>query len=328
MNPTKPPRLLDQVRQALRSRHYSYLTEKAYVGWIKRFILFHGKRHPSHLGTPEIEAFLSWLAQDRKVAASTQNQALSALLFLYSKVLGTELPWLKGVIRAKRPERLPVVLTANEVEAVLARLDGIYWLIASLLYGSGLRLMECLRLRVKDIELTRRQLVIRDGKGAKDRVTMLADQSAKTLAVHLERRREQHRADVKHGGGEVYLPYALTRKYRSAARQWPWQFVFAAKCDIYLPELGRKARWHLHEKSVQYAVRNAVLRSGVSKPATCHTLRHSFATHLLQQGQDIRTIQKLLGHKDVSTTMLYTHVAGLNAVGTMSPLDTMTNSKS
>jgi integron integrase len=325
--PRSHPRLLDQVRQALRSRHYSYLTEKAYVSWIRRFILFHGKRHPADLGTSEIEAFLSWLAQRRKVAASTQNQALSALLFLYSKVLGTELPWLSGVVRAKRPERLPVVLTADEVQAVLAQLDGVHWLIASLLYGSGLRLMECLRLRIKDVELAQRQIVIRDGKGAKDRVTMLANQSTKPLAIHLERRREQHRADLKRGSGEVHLPCGLSRKYRSAGREWPWQFVFAAKRDTYLPELGRNMRWHLHEKTVQYAVRNAVLRAGICKPASCHTLRHSFATHLLQRGQDIRTIQQLLGHKDVSTTMIYTHVAGLSAAGTMSPLDTSVRAK-
>lgn len=306
---------------AMRSRHYSHLTEKAYVAWIRRFILFHGKRHPKQLGTPEVEAFLSWLAQERKVAASTQNQALYALLFLYSRVLGIELPWVKGVVRAKRPERLPVVLSVEEVNSLLANLEGVYWLIASLLYGSGLRLMECLRLRVKDIDQHARQITIRDGKGSKDRVTMLPNVVLPALGLQLDHRKRQHDLDLERSRGEVYLPSALRRKYRSASREWCWQFVFPARTDVFIPDIGREVRWHLHEKSVQYAVRSAVKRAGLSKPATCHTLRHSFATHLLQRGCDIRTIQQLLGHKDVRTTMIYTHVAGLGATGTMSPLD-------
>ncbi len=317
----EPSPLMQRVRAALRTGHYSHLTEKAYVGWIRRYIFFHGKRHPADLGPEHIGAFLSHLAVARKVAPPTQNQALNALLFLYRRVLGIELPWLDEVIRAKKPAQLPTVLSADEVASVLGELRGDQWLIAGLLYGSGLRLMECLRLRVKDVDFRARQLVVRSGKGSKDRVTVLAQAIAPALQLHLERRREQHRNDCEKGSGEVYLPYALRRKYPTAAREWAWQFVFAAHGDVFLPEIGRRVRWHLHEKSVQYAVRQAVLRAGISKPASCHTLRHSFATHLLQRGADIRTIQELLGHKDVSTTMIYTHVAGLGATGTVSPLD-------
>ena len=316
------PRLLDQVRAKLRAGHYSHLTEKAYVTWIRRFILFHDKRHPLELGAAHIEAFLSHLAIHRKVAAPTQNQALNALLFLYRRVLKVELPWLQGVVRAKKPARLPVVLTIDEVAAVLASLRGIHWLIGSLLYGSGLRLMECLRLRVKDMDLRGRQVTVRSGKGAKDRVTVLPDAVISVLEQHLARRREQHRLDCARGGGEVYLPHALHRKYPRAGRDWGWQFVFAAERDVVLADDGRRVRWHLHEKSVQRAVQLAVRRAQLTKPASCHTLRHSFATHLLQRGTDIRTIQQLLGHKDVSTTMIYTHVAGLGTTGTRSPLDT------
>lgn len=320
--PPQPPLLIQAVRAALRAGHYSRLTERAYVAWIRRFILFHDKRHPAQMGAAEIESFLTWLAVDQKVAASTQNQALGALLFLYRKVLNTELPWITGVVRAKKPLRLPVVLTVNEVEALLTRLDGPYWLIGSLLYGSGVRLLECLRLRVKDISFDSLHIVVRDGKGGKDRVTMLPNAVVPALRAHLELRRRRHTYERRRGGGEVFLPQALSRKYPAAPYEWAWQFVFAADADVFLPSIGRKVRWHLHEKSVQRAIRRAVLSAGILKPASCHTLRHSFATHLLQRGYDIRTIQELLGHKDVSTTMIYTHVAGLGATGTVSPLDT------
>jgi integron integrase len=322
MDTLGPPPLLQRVRAALRAGHYSHRTEKAYVAWIRRYILFHDKRHPSDMGAAEIQAFLSHLAVAGNVAAATQNQALSALLFLYRRVLGLELPWLDGIAKAKKPARLPTVLSVDEVRSVLAELDGVYWLIASLLYGSGLRLMECLRLRVKDVDLRMRQIVVRGGKGNKDRVTVLAESSVRPLQLHLQQRHEQHQRDRARGTGETHLPHALARKYPNAAREWGWQYVFAAGKDTPLPELGRKVRWHLHEKSVQHAVRDAVLRAGITRPASCHTLRHSFATHLLQGGNDIRTIQQLLGHKDVSTTMIYTHVAGIGATGTVSPLDT------
>jgi integron integrase len=315
------PRLLDRVRAKLRAGHYSHLTERAYVTWIRRFILFHGKQHPLTLGPVHVEVFLSHLAVKRKVSASTQNQALNALLFLYRRVLEVELPWLQGVTRAKKPVRLPVVLTPDEVAAVLAGLRGTYWLVGALLYGSGLRLMECLRLRVKDVDLGARQLTVRGGKGDKDRVTILAATVIGALEQHLARRREEHRQDLACGSGAVYLPDALHRKYPNAAREWAWQFVFAAEVDVMLRDSNRAVRWHLHERSVQRAMREAIRRAGIAKPASCHTLRHSFATHLLQRGQDIRTIQELMGHNDVSTTMIYTHVAGIGATGTVSPLD-------
>jgi integron integrase len=316
-----PPRLLDRVRAALRARHYSPLTEKAYVAWIRQYILFHRKRHPAEMGATEIEAFLSHLATDRRVSGSTQTQALSALLFLYRHVLGARLHWLRGIVRAKKPARLPVVLTHDEAMAVLNELEGTYWLIGSLLYGSGLRLMECLRLRVKDVDFSMRQIVVRGGKGNRDRVTMLPAMLLRALEVHLERQRERHATDVRRGAGAVSVPPEVAHQCPGAGRDWGWQFVFPARND---PELGgssRTASGHLSEKSVQHAMRRAVKRAGVGKPATCHTLRHSFATHLLQRGHDIRTIQELLGHKDVSTTMLYTHVAGVGVTRTPSPLD-------
>ncbi len=314
--------LRQRIHEVLRAGRYSYLTEKAYVAWIRRFIVFHGRRHPSDLGAEHVERFLTYLAIERKVAPPTQAQALNALLFLYRKVLGVELPWLNEVVRAKKRPRLPVVLTVNEVQATLAELHGVYWLIASLLYGSGLRLMECLRLRVKDVNLEQRQIVVRSGKGDKDRVTVLPVSVLRALHLHLDHQHALHRRDVERGGGEAYLPFALSRKYANAGRSWGWQFVFRAARDVYLPDLGRAVRWHVHEKSVQRAVQTAIRRAGIVKPASCHTLRHSFATHLLQRGQDLRTIQELLGHKDVSTTMIYTHVAGIGATGTVSPLDT------
>ena len=315
------PRLMDRVRAKLRAGHYSHLTEKAYVTWIRRFILFHGKQHPLTLGPQHVEAFLNHLAVQRKVAAPTQDQALNALLFLYRRVLEVDLPWLNGVIRAKKPSRLPVVLSPDEVAAVLSQLRGVYWLVAGLMYGSGLRLMECVRLRVKDVDLSARQLTVRSGKGDKDRVTMLAEAVITPLEQHLGHRREQHRFDRAHGSGSVHLPDALHRKYPNASLEWAWQFVFPADRDIVLRDDHRTVRWHLHERSVQRAIQQAIRRAGIEKPASCHTLRHSFATHLLQRGQDIRTIQELMGHSDVSTTMIYTHVAGIGATGTVSPLD-------
>jgi integron integrase len=315
------PRLRDRIRAVFAAHRYSYLTEKAYLGWIRRFILFNGKRHPSELTAEHVGAYLTHLAVERRVSPATQTQALNALLFLYKKVLAIDLPWLDDVVRAKRPARLPVVLSPDEVRATLAQLDGVYWLIGSLLYGSGLRLMECLRLRVKDLDFELHQIVVRGGKGGKDRVTVLPSSVVRELRLHLAREREVHRRSLARGGGEVHLPFALHQKYPNTGREWGWQFVFSAAHDVRAPADGRYVRWHLHERSVQRAVALALRRAGVERPASCHTLRHSFATHLLQRGQDIRTIQQLLGHKDVSTTMIYTHVSGIGATGTVSPLD-------
>ncbi len=319
--PDKPPRLLDQVRERLRVKHYSLRTEQTYVQWIRRFILFHGKRHPRDMGAPEVEAFLSNLATEKNVAASTQNQALSALLFLYREVLGVELPWLEGLTRAKRPKRLPVVLTVDEVKAVLSRLEGRNALMAELLYGAGLRLMECLRLRVKDIDFSMRQITVRDGKGFKDRVTMLPESTIDRMQRYLAKVKAIHEADLQAGFGEVSLPYALERKYPNAGREWGWQYVFPSSQRSIAPYSGKERRHHLDEKVLQRAVRAAVRDAGITKPASCHTLRHSFATYLLQAGHDIRTIQELMGHKDVATTMIYTHVLNRGGKGVASPLD-------
>jgi len=317
------PRPLDQVREAVRARHYSRRTEKAYIHWIKRYIFFHGKRHPAELGASEVTAFLTSLAVHDKVAASTQNQALSALLFLYREVLSVELPWLDDVIRAKRPQHLPVVLTRDEVRAVLQRLDGAPRLMALLLYGAGLRLLECCRLRVKDVDFATNQIVIRHGKGGKDRVTMLPAAVKAALIAHLERARKQHQADLRHGAGWVELPSALTRKYANAGRDWGWQWVFPAT-RMYVDRLtAQRRRHHLHESVLQRAVKDAVRGAGIAKPATCHTFRHSFATHLLEESHDIRTVQELLGHSDVSTTMIYTHVLNRGPAGVRSPADRM-----
>jgi len=317
----RKPRLLDQVREEIRKRHYSRRTEKTYVGWIRRFILFHGKRHPAEMGEAEVSRYLSHLAVSGKVSASTQNQALSALFFLYRQVIGREVEWVEGVVRAKRPLHLPVVLTREEVRAVLCQLQGVEWMMASLLYGAGLRLLECCRLRVKDVDLVKREIVVRDGKGGKDRVTLLPAKMVEPLRVHLERVRGQHGADLAHGAGSVELPWAMERKYPRAPWEWGWQWVFPATRFYVHPATGRKRRHHLHESVLQKAVREAVLRAGVAKPATCHALRHSFATHLLEDGYDIRTIQELLGHSDVSTTMVYTHVLNRGGRGVRSPLD-------
>ena len=315
------PKLLDQVRAKIRLKHYSIRTEQAYVDWIRRYILFHGKRHPQEMGKPEVEQFLSHLAVERNVAASTQNQALSAILFLYKEVLEKNIGWLDDVERAKRPARLPVVLTAAEVRAVLAHLEGRHRLMANLLYGAGLRLMECVRLRVKDLDFEYRQITVRDGKGQKDRLTMLPDALAGPLRTHLADVKILHEQDLQEGFGNVYLPFALERKYPNAGREWGWQYVFPASQRSIDPRSNIERRHHLDEQTLQRAFKNAVRASGVAKPASCHSLRHSFATHLLMAGYDIRTVQELLGHKDVSTTMIYTHVLNRGGKGVVSPLD-------
>jgi integron integrase len=316
-----PPRLLDRVRHKIRARHYSPRTEKAYVGWIRRFILFHGKRHPLEMGAPEIARFLTSMAVRMRVSASTQNQAFSALLFLYRDVLGRELLGLESVTRAKRPVRLPVVLSREEVKAVLGNLDGMPLLMASLMYGAGLRLLECARLRVKDVDLPRCELTVRDGKGRKDRITVLPARLVEPLRAQLDHVRRQHQCDLASGLGSVEMPDALERKFPGAPWEWAWQWIFPATRFYEDPRSGRRRRHHLHESLVQRAFKDAVRRSAVTKPATCHTLRHSFATRLLEAGYDLRTIQELLGHNDVSTTMIYTHVLNKGGLGVRSPLD-------
>ena len=315
------PRLLDQLRDKIRVKHYSIRTESAYVDWTRRFILFHGKRHPRELGPSQVEAFLTHLAVEGKVAASTQNQAKSALLFLYREVLGVELPWLDNVEKAKTPVRLPVVLTQDEVRVLLDELSGTPGLMARLMYGTGMRLMECVRLRVKDVDFVRREIVVREGKGAKDRVTMLPESLVEPLRTHLARVQKLHARDLTEGFGEVYLPFALARKYPRAGREWRWQYVFPSRAISVDPRSGAERRHHADEKAIQRAMQQALRNIGLTKPATPHTLRHSFATHLLEAGYDIRTVQELLGHKDVSTTMIYTHVLNRGGKGVLSPLD-------
>ena len=315
------PRLLARVHEAIRVRHYSPRTEEAYVHWIKRLIYFHGKRHPDSMGEAEVTAFLNHLAVDRRVAAATQNQALSAILFLYREVLGRELSWLDGVQRPTRPPRVPVVLARAEVARLLAQMTGTKRLIASLLYGAGLRVMECLRLRVKDVDLSYRQLLVRDGKGEKDRVTMLPERLVGPVRAHLERVRMLHLRDLREGYGEVSLPYALARKYPRAGKEWHWQFVFPSQHRSADPVDGVIRRHHLYESVPQRAIKEAARCARIPKPVSCHTLRHSFATHLLEGGYDIRTVQELLGHSDVSTTMIYTHVLNRGGRGVASPLD-------
>jgi integron integrase len=315
------PKLLDRVRQEIRTRHYSRRTEKAYLHWIKRFIFFHGVRHPAAMGEAEVTRFLSSLAVDGRVAASTQNQALSALLFLYKEVLAQPLPWLDDIAPAKRPVRLPVVLSREEVQAILAHLHGTSRLMGTLLYGGGLRLLECCRLRVKDVDFAAKQIIVRNGKGDKDRGTLLPVVATSDLPRHLEAVHLQHQRDLDRAAGWVELPGALGRKYPNAGREWGWQWVFPATRFYRDPETGQRRRHHLHESVLQRTVKEAVRRAGVAKPATPHTFRHSFATHLLEDGYDIRTVQELLGHSDVSTTMIYTHVLNRGWGAVRSPAD-------
>jgi integron integrase len=316
------PKLLDRVHETMRSRHYSRRTEEAYVMWIKRFIFFHNKRHPASMGGEEVNAFLTWLATEQNVSASTQNQALGALLFLYRYVLEDPLPWLKDVIRASRPVRLPVVLTPEEVRRVMSRLVGPAHLVALLLYGGGMRLLEGLMLRDKDIDFDRGQIHIRDPKGKRDRHTMLPQMVLPLLRHQLEVAREIHNDDLHAGFGSVWLPEAIERKIPTAAKTWGWQWIFPATSRYKEPS-GLQRRHHLHESVLQRAVKRAASEAGLDKRITCHTFRHSFATHLLERGHDIRTVQELLGHRDVTTTMIYTHVLRYGARGVRSPLDAM-----
>lgn len=313
--------LLDQVRDQIRLLHYSIRTEEAYINWIRRFIIFNGKRHPNEMGAVEISKFLSYLAKERKISASTQNQALSALLFLYREVLDKSIDWIDDIERAKRPQRLPVVLTKDEAKAVLNHLRGELWIMANLLYGSGMRLMEAVRLRVKDVDFEEKQIIVREGKGNKDCVTMLPKKIIVPLQQHLERVKAIHEMDIREGYGRVYLPYALARKYSNANREWCWQYVFPAQKRSVDPRNGQVQRHHISETVLQKAVKSAIKRAGINKPASCHTLRHSFATRLLEKGYDIRTIQELLGHVDLQTTMIYTHVLNKGGRGVESPVD-------
>jgi integron integrase len=317
----RPKKLLDQVRDAIRLKHYSIRTEESYVTWIKRYILFHNKRHPNEMASAEIEAFLTHLAVQQKVAASTQNQALSALLFLYRDVLKTPLDLPIDAIRAKKPKRLPTVLTKEETLKVIERLPGIQRLMAKLLYGGGLRLMECLQLRIKDLDFIQRQIIVRDGKGMEDRITMLPASLIISLQEHLSHAKRLHAQDVAQGVGPVYLPFALERKYPYAGRLWIWQYVFPSDRLSKDPRTGIVRRHHASESGLQKAVSQTGRSVGLNKRISCHTFRHSFATHLLQQGYDIRTVQELLGHKDVKTTMVYTHVLNRGKLAVRSPLD-------
>lgn len=316
-----PVKLLDQLRNRIRVKHYSIRTEQAYADWAKRFILFHGKRHPKDMGAAEVENFLTYLAVERHVAASTQNQAKAALLFLYKEVLEIDLPWLKEVMEAKAGKRLPVVLTPREVAALLNELNGTAWLVASFLYGTGMRLLEGLRLRVKDIDFERREIIVREGKGNKDRVTMLPENLMLPLRDQLARAKRLHDKDLDEGFGAVYLPDALERKYPNANKAWGWQYVFPSPRRSVDPRTGVERRHHLYEQSIQKVVRIAAQRANIAKPVSPHVFRHSFATHLLQNGYDIRAVQELLGHKDVSTTMIYTHVLNKGGKAVVSPLD-------
>jgi integron integrase len=317
----KHPKLLNQVQNRIRCKHYSIRTEQSYIDWIKRFILYHGKRHPADMGEVEISDFLTYLAVKKKVAASTQNQALSAILFLYREIIKKEVEEFEDLIRAKRPSRLPVVFTPEETKKVLIQLEGTNWLMGQFLYGSGLRIMECVRLRVKDIDFDYKQVTVRDGKGKVDRVTMLPKVITENLTLHLERVKMLHKRDLNEGFGNVYLPYALERKYRNANKSWIWQYVFPATKRSVDPRTGIERRHHISETVIQRAIKMAIRNAGITKAGTCHSLRHSFATHLLESGYDIRTVQELLGHKDVRTTMIYTHVLNRGGKGVKSPGD-------
>ena len=318
---TGAPKLLDRVRQTIRAKHYSRRTESAYVDWIRRYIVFRRKQHPSDMGASEIAAFLTWLATERRVSASTQNQALSALLFLYREVLHIEIGQIADVPRARMPVRVPVVVSREEVARIMKHLDGVTWIMVALLYGAGLRLQECLELRVKDLDLEQRQIVIRRGKGQKDRPTVLPTAAIEPLERHLETVKRQHQDDLARGFGRVVLPFALDRKYPNAPTEWAWQFVFPASRVCRDPRWGPPTRFHLHESVVQKAVAHAARQAGITKRVGPHTFRHSFATHLLEDGYDIRTVQELLGHADVSTTMVYTHVLNRGPLGVRSPVD-------
>lgn len=317
----KPPKLLNQVQNRIRAKHYSIRTEQAYLDWIKKFILYHEKRHPADMGDREICAYLTHLAVNRKVAASTQNQALSAILFMYREIIKKDLEEFDDLIRAKRPSRLPVVFTPEETKQILIQLEGTNWLMGHLLYGSGLRIMECIRLRVKDVDFEYKQIVVRDGKGNVDRVTMLPKVITENLKIHLEKVKILHKRDLDEGFGTVYLPYALERKYRNANRSWIWQYVFPATRRSVDPRSGIEQRHHISETVIQRAVKTAIRNAGITKAGSCHSLRHSFATHLLEDGYDIRTVQELLGHKDVRTTQIYTHVLNRGGKGVKSPGD-------
>lgn len=315
------PRLRDRARAAMQLRHLSPRTEQAYLGWMRRYWEFHGRRDPARLGAEHVTAFLEMLAVKKKVSASTQNQALAALLFLYRHVLDQDLPWLEDLVRAQTQHRVPVVLTREEVRAVIGRLEGVPRLMTTLLYGSGLRLLECCRLRIKDVDFGRNEITVRRGKGDKDRVTMLPGAVKEPLRAHLQRVRGLHGEDLASGSGWVELPGALASKLPSASREWPWQWAFPATRVYHDRGTGQRRRHHLHQTTIQRAVRRAVLASGIAKRATCHTLRHSFATHLLESGTDIRTVQELLGHKSLETTMIYTHVLNRGPAGVQSPAD-------
>jgi len=317
----KKPKLLDQVRNVIRYKHYSIRTEESYIHWIKKFIFFHEKRHPREMEVEEVSQFLTHLAVHDKVASSTQNQAFSAILFLYRHVLKKELGMLENVTRSKRPSRLPVVFNKDEVKSILIQLEGSKWLMANLLYGAGLRLRECLSLRVKDIDFAYKQIVVRDGKGNKDRVTVLPTIIIDNLKRHLQKTKTLHERDLKTGFGSVYLPYALERKYKNAGKSWAWQYVFPSSRLSIDPRSGIRRRHHASESILQKAIKKAMLQAGITKHGSCHTLRHSFATHLLETGYDIRTVQELLGHSDVRTTMIYTHVLNRGGKGVQSPGD-------
>jgi integron integrase len=319
----RPRRLIDQVRDRLRTKHYSYRTEQSYVQWVKRFILFHGKRHPKEMTEKEIEDFLTSLAVHRNLAAATQNQAFNAILFLYREVLGIELTGGIEAVRAKRPKRLPTVMSRSEVALVLNGISGVPGIACRLLYGAGLRARECLRLRVKDLDFSLKQILVREGKGGKDRITVFPENVQADLHRHLQRVRMLHKDDLAKGFGEAHLPFALGRKYPGAGRYWGWQYVFPSQSLSRDPRSGKTRRHHIDPSTLRKATKKAAKLAGIHKPVGCHTFRHSFATHLLEEGYDIRTVQELLGHKDVSTTMIYTHVLARGGRGVVSPLDAL-----